>query len=154
MAATVDMAQITALMENQNRAMQQAMHEARAATETSVAGLVKMLLDERKADKERDEAKAAEKKKEWDLKKDNGKKFLDHKGFQNLEVYENGEAGWSEWSFNFMVEVGTQNQRVKEIIEEAEKIGSLYSTFESLKAATQQTTLYEGMEWSASELFK
>ena len=41
--------------------MQQAMHEARAATETSVAGLVKMLLDERKADKERDEAKAAEK---------------------------------------------------------------------------------------------
>ena len=45
---------------------------------------------------------------------DRGKKYLDHKAFQNLQIFDGGEERFGEWAFEFSVAISTQNQKVKD----------------------------------------
>ena len=101
----------TPILDQQNANMRQAMEESRANVDRSMRAMMHQMKTERAEERQQEQNR---KEKDKGGFKDNGKRYLDHKGFQNLRVYEGGEAQWSEWSFDLMVDIGTQNQRLKD----------------------------------------
>ena len=91
--------------------------------------------------------------------KDKGKKFLDYKGFQRLNVFDNGEADWVEWDFDFRIAVSAQCDKVMKVLERSVEIAKTHGeqSFVNMEAGdknTEHEPLYLGMAWSGPELFK